>query len=197
MAGGTTKAKRLHLAEPKFVNLWGEHVKVLGHISQRYAKSIPVKITGSRSRNLFVGTIQNSHLKWFTKTKSDQELNLYKNQNRPRFSPYKKNHIFLSNPPWFPFVTSLVRLVGKSKPFRSGKNPLNSICAKKTLLQIVLRLLKSSRIPFLANIFFMVSIWFWIRFAGMFFLWRGKWFMIFSWFQYGFEYGRENDLWFF
>ena len=104
-----------------------------------YSIIIPVKITGSRSRNLFVGTIQNSHLKWFTKTKSDQELNLYKNQNRPRFSPYKKNHIFLSNPPWFPFVTSLVRLVGKSKPFCSGKNepPLNSICAKKTLLQIV------------------------------------------------------------
>ena len=60
-----------------------------------------------------------------------------------------------------------------------------------------LRLLKSSRIPFLANIFFMVSIWFWIRFAGMVFLWLGKWFMIFLWFQYGFEYGRENDLWFF
>ena len=42
----------------------------------------------------------------------------------------------------------------------------------------------------------MVSIWFWIRFAGMVFLWLGKWFMIFLWFQYGFEYGRENDLWF-
>ena len=41
--------------------------------------NIPVKITGSRSKNLFVGTIQNSHLRWFTKTKSDQELNLYKN----------------------------------------------------------------------------------------------------------------------
>ena len=30
----------------------------------------------------------------------------------------------------------------------------------------------------------------------MVFLWLGKWFMIFLWFQYGFEYGRENDLWF-
>ena len=51
---------------------------------------IPVKITGSRSRNLFVGTIQNSHPKWFTKTKSDRNLTSTKTKTDPDSAPIKR-----------------------------------------------------------------------------------------------------------